>query len=47
LKRSIQDSFSVNCMAAVLVSKPVIRGKVTRKDATAPTSAMARTAPAF
>jgi hypothetical protein len=34
-------SFSTNCIAAVPVSKPVISGRVTRKEPAAPTSAMA------
>src|ERR1043165_9488131 len=47
LKRSIQDAFSTNCIAAVEVSKPVISGSVTRKEATDATSAIQRTAPAL
>ncbi len=47
LKRSIQAWFSTNCMAALVVSKPEISGSVTRKDSTAATSAIQRTAPAL
>src|SRR3989344_1445009 len=47
LKRSIQGAFSTNCIAAVVVSKSVIRGMVTRKPATEPMSAIQRAALGF
>jgi hypothetical protein len=47
LKREIQGMFSWNCMAAVVVSKPVISGMVTRKLAIAASSATQRTTPAW
>ena len=44
LKRGIQVATSTNCIAAVELSKPLISGKVTRKDRTAPTSAIQQNA---
>ena len=44
-KRGIQSVSSTNCMALVVVSNCVYSGIVTRKPATAPTSAIQRTGP--
>src|SRR5450830_881420 len=43
LKRSIQLTFSTNCMAEVPISKPVYRGHVTSRPQTAPIKAIQRT----
>ena len=47
LKRGIQLIFSTNCIAAVLVSKPVISGIVTRKLMIEPASAIQREVPGW
>ncbi len=46
MKRSIQGSFSWNCIAALVTSNCVISGTVTNSAATAPASAIQRTVPA-